>query len=112
MESIPQGAFILEYVGEVIPKKLADTRGSYYDSHGISYLFDMNEATVKEELSLQKEYPDLGEFFPLCVDAMFYGNESRFINHSCDPNTQPFNISGESSSDAVNRIGLFAWKNI
>ena len=48
----------------------------------------------------------------MCVDAMFYGNESRFINHSCDPNVQPFNISGEAASDAVNRIGLFAWKNI
>ncbi|MFO0116334.1 MAG: SET domain-containing protein [bacterium] len=22
----------------------------------------------------------------MCLDAMFYGNEARFINHSCDPN--------------------------
>ena len=26
------------------------------------------------------------EFFPLCLDSFFYGNESRLINHSCEPN--------------------------
>jgi len=29
---------------------------------------------------------------------MFYGNEARFINHSCDPNIQPFNLSGAVES--------------
>jgi len=43
MEEIIAGAFVCEYTGEIICKKLADTRGSYYDSIGSSYLFDMND---------------------------------------------------------------------
>lgn len=62
-------------------------RGSYYDDSGLSYLFDMNEPDEDQtrELNIQLGYR--GEFFPLCLDSMFYGNEARFINHSCEPNT-------------------------
>jgi len=69
-------------------------RGSYYDSTNLSYLFDMNDPldSEKREQTIQMVYN--GEFFPLCIDSMFYGNESRFINHSCDPNVQSFNLSG------------------
>jgi SET domain-containing protein len=73
-------------------------RGSFYDSQGLSYLFDMNEPGEKEkrELKIQKAYKN--EFFPLCLDSMFFGNESRFINHSCEPNVQSFNIFGQFNS--------------
>jgi SET domain-containing protein len=86
MEEIPQGAYIMEYRGEVVTKKQGDMRGSYYDHTGLSYLFDMNDPLEEEtrEAFVQTGYHD--EFFPLCLDSMFYGNESRFINHSCDPN--------------------------
>jgi hypothetical protein len=69
-------------------------RGSFYDDNGLSYLFDMNDPldVEKREVGIQAGY--FGEFFPLCLDSMFYGNESRFINHSCDPNIQSFNLSG------------------
>jgi SET domain-containing protein len=43
---------------------------------------------------------------------MFYGNESRFINHSCDPNIQSFNLSGQIESQTLHRIGLFASRKI
>jgi SET domain-containing protein len=61
-------------------------RGSFYDNQGLSYLFDMNDPQPDEirENTIQLAFED--NFFPLCVDSMFYGNESRFINHSCDPN--------------------------
>lgn len=73
-------------------------RGTYYDSNGLSYLFDMNEALVDElrEQTIQTAYQS--QFFPLCLDSMFYGNEARFINHSCDPNVQSFNIAGQYDS--------------
>lgn len=94
MEDITQGAFIMEYRGEIVTKKQGDMRGSYYDDNGLSYLFDMNDPEGEEqrEQLIQKGYR--GEFFPLCLDGMFYGNESRFINHGCDPNIQSFNLSG------------------
>jgi hypothetical protein len=73
-------------------------RGSFYDSQGLSYLFDMNEAGEKEkrEQKIQQAYNS--EFFPLCIDSMFFGNEARFINHSCEANVQSFNLCGEFES--------------
>ena len=112
MEEIPQGTFIVEYRGEVVTKKQGDMRGSYYDHWGLSYLFDMNDPLEDElrEACVQTGYHD--EFFPLCLDSMFYGNESRFINHSCDPNCQSFNLSGQVESQTLHRIGLFASRKI
>jgi euchromatic histone-lysine N-methyltransferase len=86
LEDIPQGAFVCEYRGEIVTKKQGDMRGSFYDSQGLSYLFDMNDPEDDNELDSKVQQGYRGEFFPLCLDSMFYGNESRFINHSCDPN--------------------------
>lgn len=112
LEDIPAGAFLTEYRGEVVTKKQGDMRGKFYDRNGLSYLFDMNDpldSDEKEKL-IQKAY--LNEFFPLCLDAMFFGNEARFINHSCDPNVQSFNLTGENESNTLHSIGLFATRNI
>lgn len=48
MEDISPGAFVCEYLGEVITKKLGDIRGTYYDRLGSSYLFDMNDPAPEE----------------------------------------------------------------
>ena len=112
MEDIPAGAFLMEYQGEIVTKKQGDMRGTYYDSNGLSYLFDMNDPPEGEEREklIQKAYH--GEFFPLCLDSMFYGNEARFINHSCDPNVQSFNLTGQVDSITYHSIGLFTSRKI
>lgn len=94
IEEIPAGAFLMEYLGEIVSKKQGDMRGTYYDDNGLSYLFDLNDLGEhdEKEQTIQKLFHD--EFFPLCIDAMFYGNEARFINHSCDPNVVSFNLTG------------------
>ena len=43
---------------------------------------------------------------------MFYGNEARFINHSCDPNVVSFNLTGQHESNAYHSVGLFAQRKI
>jgi len=48
-EEIPQGAFIMQYTGEIVTKKWGDMRGSYYDYNGLSYLFDMNDPLESEK---------------------------------------------------------------
>ena len=112
MEEIPAGAFLMEYLGEVVTKKQGDMRGTYYDANGLSYLFDMLDPMDEDEreLHIQKVYNN--EFFPLCLDSMFYGNEARFINHSCDPNVQSFNLTGQVDSNVYHAIGLFASRKI
>lgn len=59
---------VIEYVGEKITVPVADRREVTYEKIGVCdcYLF-----------ALDSEY---------IVDATFYGNKARYINHSCDPN--------------------------
>ena len=39
-----------------------------------------------------------------CVDAAFEGNESRFINHSCDPNCEAVIERGHIWIEAIKTI--------
>jgi SET domain-containing protein len=78
----------------------------------MSYLFDMNDPDDEDpfEMEFQRSHND--DFFPLCLDAAFHGNESRFINHSCDPNLKSFNLITDVECYTYHRIGLFAIKKI
>ena len=71
LQDIPKGTRIIEYVGEKISNAEADRR---YDDDTMAnhhtFLFILNSKQ--------------------CLDATFEGNESRFINHSCDPNAEAF----------------------
>lgn len=67
MYNIPKGTFILEYVGELIGQIEANSRSE------TSYLFDLNPERRVDS-----------RFYT--IDAFAYGNLSRFINHSCQPN--------------------------
>lgn len=68
MANIVKGTFILEYVGELIGQREANSRPE------TAYLFDLN---------LDRS----GNYF-YTIDAFKYGNLSRFVNHSCDPNAR------------------------
>ena len=46
-------------------------------------------------------------FFPLCIDAMHAGNESRFINHSCDPNLRTFACINDKDGVNIQHMALF-----
>ena len=50
---------------------------------------------------------------PLSIDACFYGNESRFINHSCSPNVKAIEIATlNKKQERINKIGIFTIKGI
>jgi histone-lysine N-methyltransferase SETD1 len=59
---------VIEYVGEKIRIPVADKREKYYENLGVGdcYLFSLDDNYI--------------------IDATFYGNKARYINHSCDPN--------------------------
>lgn len=67
MSSIAKGTLIIEYVGELIGQSEANSRSE------TAFLFDL-----KSDLSSDNRY--------YTIDAFKYGNLSRFINHSCEPN--------------------------
>lgn len=92
-EDIPAGAFIYEYVGEIITNKEADIRGLQYDKAHCSYLFNLKSTPGiegQEEKEVKKEGKKEEEEY--VIDAMYYGNITRFFNHSCNPNMQKNNV--------------------
>jgi len=59
---------VIEYVGEVVDGLEFEARTQKYakDGHEHHYFMMLNNDRI--------------------IDATMYGNDSRFINHSCDPN--------------------------
>ncbi|XP_053572475.1 histone-lysine N-methyltransferase SUV39H2 [Bombina bombina] len=95
LQKIRKHSFVMEYVGEVITSEEAERRGQQYDSKGITYLFDLDY--------------EADEF---TVDAARYGNVSHFVNHSCDPNLQVYNVFIDNLDVRLPRIALFSTRNI
>ncbi|TRY66870.1 hypothetical protein DNTS_033036 [Danionella cerebrum] len=95
MERIRKNTFVMEYVGEIITTEEADCRGHIYDKEGATYLFDLDY--------VDDEYT---------VDAAHYGNISHFVNHSCDPNLQVYNVFIENLDERMPRIAFFATRGI
>jgi hypothetical protein len=79
LELIQAEDFVIEYVGDLIRKRVSDIRESQYEKSGIgsSYLFRLDDDYV--------------------VDATKRGGLARFINHSCEPNcyTKVITVDGQ-----------------
>lgn len=72
MEAIKPGEFVMEYCGELIRKPVGELREIRYNVMDMdsSYLFRIAEGHV--------------------VDATGKGHVARYINHSCQPNCEPY----------------------
>jgi euchromatic histone-lysine N-methyltransferase len=54
--------------------------------------------------------PQDGEVY--CIDARFYGNVSRFINHHCEPNLVPVRVFMSHQDLRFPRIAFFSTRLI
>lgn len=88
---IPAGKFVIEYMGEVIDKIELDQRLKNYRDNNFYFL----------ALGQNK-----------FIDAALYGNQSRFINHSCEPNLEMQKWAVYSNGVEQTRIGLFSLRKI
>lgn len=95
LEHIPAGAFVCEYVGEVITTDEAERRGLEYDRGGFSTLFDLDAAGGDCEYT---------------IDATYKCGVARFLNHSCAPNLHQFSVWVDTVSLALPRIAFFGTK--
>lgn len=83
--TIAKGERIVEYVGERISQKEADRRHALKDAEdGHTFLFTIDARTV--------------------IDAGVGGNDSRFINHSCAPSCEVYNVDGRLFVEALRVI--------
>jgi SET domain-containing protein len=90
--------FLLEYVGEVIDDAEAERRGAAYDAEGQSFLFEMHHHE--------------GDAAPFQIDSKRFGNVSRFINHSCDPNLVAVEVRIESVDSRLAHIAFFTRRRV
>ena len=59
---------------------------------------------------LSASLPQDGELY--CIDARFYGNVSRFINHHCEPNLVPVRVFMSHQDLRFPRIAFFSTRLI
>lgn len=71
---ITAGQFVIEFIGEVIKVKEAKIRLEGLKENNPCYLMVLKEHAGDEKT------------FITCIDATLKGNQSRYINHSCEPN--------------------------
>ncbi|XP_029995688.1 histone-lysine N-methyltransferase SUV39H1 isoform X1 [Sphaeramia orbicularis] len=95
LQHIRKNTFVMEYVGEIITTEEAERRGAVYDRQGSTYLFDLDY--------VEDVYT---------VDAAYQGNISHFVNHSCDPNLQVYNVFIDNIDERLPRIALFSTRAI
>ncbi|KAF9126357.1 hypothetical protein BGW39_006693 [Mortierella sp. 14UC] len=96
-EAIPPRTFISRYVGEIITCEEAERRGRMQDTIGTTYLFDLDYNHEQ-----QATYS---------IDACKLGNETHFINHSCDPNLSVYMLKSGGNGGDENLMTLSFWSN-
>lgn len=67
-EDIPEGYRIFEYTGELISREEENSRELENDKTGVTYIYQLNDHES--------------------IDGAKNGNDSRFVNHSCNPNVE------------------------
>ncbi|GFZ18629.1 histone-lysine N-methyltransferase SUVR5 [Actinidia rufa] len=72
-EAILRGTFVCEYIGEVIDEQEANKRHNSYGGEGLGYFYDI-DAHINDKSRLIE-----GQV-PYVIDAMNYGNVSRYIS--------------------------------
>lgn len=96
-ESVPPRTFISRYVGEIITNKEAERRCQMQDNTETTYLFDLDYNAEKKAT--------------YSIDACKLGNETRFINHSCDPNLSVYMLKSGGNGGNENLMTLSFWSN-
>ncbi|XP_043704356.1 probable inactive histone-lysine N-methyltransferase SUVR2 isoform X2 [Telopea speciosissima] len=106
LEDLPKGTFVCEYVGEVVTNTELyerNMRSSGKERHTYPVLLDADwgsEGVLNDEEAL-------------CLDATFYGNVARFVNHRCsDANMVEIPVEVETPDHHYYHLAFFTTRNI
>ncbi|CAD7084126.1 unnamed protein product [Hermetia illucens] len=98
--TIPKGAFICEYAGEVLTKSEAARRLSRNKvNNRMNYIICLNETPTESGQDRLQTF----------IDPTEKGNIGRYLNHSCDPNCEILSVR---VGGPIPRLGIFAKKDI
>lgn len=93
LKSIPQGAFICEYAGELLTKNEALRRIRRIDAtNEMNYLICLNERSMNDGNAMGSRNKIV-----TYVDPSRIGNIGRYLNHSCDPNCEIISVRTNGS---------------
>lgn len=90
LQDIPKGTFVCEYIGEYVSETEAEKRDDD------SFMFELDSRD------------DSG----YCIDAKYFGNVGRFINHLCEANLCPVKVFIEHQDLNFPRIAFFTTRSI
>ncbi|KAG9150545.1 hypothetical protein Leryth_010913 [Lithospermum erythrorhizon] len=107
LEDLPKGAFVCEYVGEVLTNAelfdRVEQRRRKGEKHSYPVLLDADwssEGVLKDEEAL-------------CLDATKYGNVARFINHRChDANMVEIPVEIETPDHHYYHLAFFTSRKV
>ncbi|KAK9931252.1 hypothetical protein M0R45_018536 [Rubus argutus] len=105
LQDLPRGAFVCEYVGEIVTSRELRDRNMQNAGKRQTYpvLLDANwgsEGVLKDEEAL-------------CLDATVYGNVARFINHRCsDATLIQIPVEVETPDHHYYHLALFTTRNV
>ncbi|KAK1260511.1 Histone-lysine N-methyltransferase SUVR4 [Acorus gramineus] len=106
LEEIPRGAFVCEYVGEILTNmelydRTIQTTGNARHTYPVLLDADWgSEGVLKDEEAL-------------CLDATFYGNVARFVNHRCfDANLIEIPVEVETPDHHYYHLAFFTTRKI
>jgi SET domain-containing protein len=100
-KKLPQEAFVFEFIGEVLTNKELDTRNKSQWKRRKGPVADY--AVVLDGDDRMEEA--LNDDEALCLDAVKFGNISRFLNHRCgDANLVHHNLHIERRSTQLYHI--------
>ncbi|XP_041004192.1 probable inactive histone-lysine N-methyltransferase SUVR2 isoform X2 [Juglans microcarpa x Juglans regia] len=100
LEDLPKGAFVCEYAGEIL------TNTELYDRN----LENSKSGKPTYSVLLDADWGsgDLKNEEALCLDATFFGNVARFINHRClDANLVEIPVKVESPDRIYYHLAFF-----
>ncbi|OEL34616.1 Histone-lysine N-methyltransferase SUVR4 [Dichanthelium oligosanthes] len=106
LDELPKGAFVCEYVGEVVTnKELCERTSQKAQKAMYTYPVDLDADWGSEGVLKDEE--------ALCLDATLFGNVGRFINHRCyDANLVEIPVDVETPDHQYYHLALFTSKKV
>ncbi|RXW12112.1 hypothetical protein EST38_g13743 [Candolleomyces aberdarensis] len=105
-KKIPSGTFLGIYSGELLNVEESNERGKYYNSWGKTYLFDIDFYFIPNK----DHHGDV--VVQYTMDAYHAGNFTRFLNHSCEPNSKIFGCFVNEANLGKPLLAVFATRDI